>query len=488
MVADIHRAGGTQGDVAAGIGDMSGALPGALAATWASNLRLAEARKLAEQILSTNDELGPGGETELVQVSKVLAALAMVGVETHLGQFERAVSVAQAALLGARSTAVRAVVPWAASMVGSQLAFALVRAGRVEDAHHAVVQMKMSLAGTGRHEVVSAQLGRADVEDRRAVWQDPLDALELVNRNHRHVLSEADDPGDRLAAGFVSLLTGHPAAAETALREYLERLPEHDLLVVRCALALLAHSMALQGKPAEARLVLARASGAVTMAAFEHFMDSAVGAIAVAESRLEDAVEHVIRCGEAAFRRKLWMIAGKHFHEAARFGAAARVVERMRVVTTHCDGILAPCQLAHVEALADGDPSALEAVGARFEEIGMQLWAAESYAAAALGWQASGEIRAARMASIRGGQIWQKCDGAGGSWLFSAAESLTSMGVLTAREKEVVAFAAEGLSDWSIAKQLVVSVRTVEGHLANAYRKLGVTSRTQLRVFTGATQ
>ncbi len=50
---------------------------------------------------------------------------------------------------------------------------------------------------------------------------------------------------------------------------------------------------------------------------------------------------------------------------------------------------------------------------------------------------------------------------------------------LSAREKEVLVFLARGLSNKAIAQQLYVSVRTVEGHLANIYGKLGVHSRTE---------
>ena len=40
--------------------------------------------------------------------------------------------------------------------------------------------------------------------------------------------------------------------------------------------------------------------------------------------------------------------------------------------------------------------------------------------------------------------------------------------------------AARGLGDREIADVLVVSVRTVESHLASAYRKLGITTRRDL--------
>lgn len=51
---------------------------------------------------------------------------------------------------------------------------------------------------------------------------------------------------------------------------------------------------------------------------------------------------------------------------------------------------------------------------------------------------------------------------------------------LTAREREVAALAAAGRSNRAIAQKLVVSVRTVEGHLYQVYSKLSVSTRAEL--------
>jgi DNA-binding NarL/FixJ family response regulator len=51
---------------------------------------------------------------------------------------------------------------------------------------------------------------------------------------------------------------------------------------------------------------------------------------------------------------------------------------------------------------------------------------------------------------------------------------------LTRRETEISRLAAKGLRDKDIADELRLSVRTVESHLATAYRKLGISSRREL--------
>ena len=51
---------------------------------------------------------------------------------------------------------------------------------------------------------------------------------------------------------------------------------------------------------------------------------------------------------------------------------------------------------------------------------------------------------------------------------------------LTAREREIVTLAADGLPNRVIAERLHISERTVETHVRNALAKLGLANRTQL--------
>jgi DNA-binding NarL/FixJ family response regulator len=54
---------------------------------------------------------------------------------------------------------------------------------------------------------------------------------------------------------------------------------------------------------------------------------------------------------------------------------------------------------------------------------------------------------------------------------------------LSARELEVLRLLAGGRTNKEIASALVVSVHTVERHLANAYRKIGARNRAEATAF-----
>ena len=93
---------------------------------------------------------------------------------------------------------------------------------------------------------------------------------------------------------------------------------------------------------------------------------------------------------------------------------------------------------------------------------------------------------AAREALVRAAEIFDQlgCEG----WGARARSELGRVGArrpqaaggLTAAEARVVALAARGMSNKEIARELVVTVHTVEVHLSHAYAKLGVRSRSQL--------
>lgn len=66
-------------------------------------------------------------------------------------------------------------------------------------------------------------------------------------------------------------------------------------------------------------------------------------------------------------------------------------------------------------------------------------------------------------------------EGAGGADTASAPS-----GVLTSQEEQIAVMAADGSTNRDIARELTLSTKTVEHHLTNCYRKLGIRSRTEL--------
>jgi LuxR family maltose regulon positive regulatory protein len=126
-------------------------------------------------------------------------------------------------------------------------------------------------------------------------------------------------------------------------------------------------------------------------------------------------------------------------------------------------------------ATAAGDHRAaqarLEDAAAAFEVAGAPYEAAQAWLEAAAALRAGGDERAADSAEARGR--------AGLVTLGVAARSPEgSGGVLSRRECEVLALVAQGRSNDEIAAAFVLSVRTVERHVANIYKKLRLSGRT----------
>ena len=63
---------------------------------------------------------------------------------------------------------------------------------------------------------------------------------------------------------------------------------------------------------------------------------------------------------------------------------------------------------------------------------------------------------------------------------------LGGTGQLTDRQREILRLMARGLSNREIAARRFVSVKAVEYQLANAYRKLGISTRSELPAALGA--
>jgi DNA-binding NarL/FixJ family response regulator len=64
-----------------------------------------------------------------------------------------------------------------------------------------------------------------------------------------------------------------------------------------------------------------------------------------------------------------------------------------------------------------------------------------------------------------------------GELVRSSREAIRISAALTARERQVLALLADGLSSRQMASRLSISQRTVESHIGNLYQKMGVRTR-----------
>lgn len=202
--------------------------------------------------------------------------------------------------------------------------------------------------------------------------------------------------------------------------------------------------------------------------------------IAVLEGRPDAAAATILARVDVIEPRGAASVAAGLLHHLVRFGARTHARTAAGRLARLAEATRSPAvrrRLAHARAEADGDASALRAVGAEWESIGHLLYAAEAFASAGQAARADGRGREATADLQRAATLAAACEGARTPLLrFSqGAEPLTP------REREIASLAAQGLSSNEIAARLFLSPRTVNNHLQSTYAKLGIRGRHELR-------
>lgn len=153
------------------------------------------------------------------------------------------------------------------------------------------------------------------------------------------------------------------------------------------------------------------------------------------------------------------------------------VIPLVLAIGGNVEGRWAAAMLTLARHWESEDADALMGTAATLEATGFVNLAREAYARASMLLEQSGERRRSRQAIA----LREKCDHELGERFreghFIAAAPAVH---LTRREQDIVELAVQGLTDREIAQRLMVSVRTVEGHLYRTYVKLGVRSRDEL--------
>jgi DNA-binding CsgD family transcriptional regulator len=234
----------------------------------------------------------------------------------------------------------------------------------------------------------------------------------------------------------------------------------------------------LLGRCAEAAAALRRAddlgdspvaTSATTRERTRAWLDACRGDLLAARARLARVADQLrddeVFTFEAAVR-----------HDIARFGEAEAVVDRLDELAGIVDGPLVRAFATHGRGLLGADPKLIARSVDEFEAIDALALAAEAAAEQADVLSRRRDQRGATAARRRAAALAARAGG------LATPPLARGSGVepLTAREREVALLAAEGRASRDIGEHLHLSTRTVDTHLARAYRKLGIGGRDEL--------
>lgn len=304
---------------------------------------------------------------------------------------------------------------------------------------------------------------------------------EFVTAAEKLAETARDVPG--LAYANLALLLGNGALMRgdvtSAVRLLHEALAGAENLSVTSGLRAascfaLAEAHAKLGRADEASAALAAARVPDDYLYMHTAYAVAKGWTLAAGGALSEAVAVVTGAAEEA------RIRAQPTHEMACIQAAAHwgdgsVAARARELADTSALPIANTVARHAESLQSGDGDALLAVSADYRAIGDRAAAADAAAQAGAiftrGARRSRGLYAAAIAQ----ELATECGG------LCTPALRSPLGVpLTGRQRAVIELVVAGLSNREIAERLVMSVRTVEGHVYRACQRVGAQSREQL--------
>jgi DNA-binding CsgD family transcriptional regulator len=193
-----------------------------------------------------------------------------------------------------------------------------------------------------------------------------------------------------------------------------------------------------------------------------------------ASGRLSEAVASAQEAAQLARDR------GQPTHElaciqaAAQWGdasGAARAGELAEALSLP----LADAIALHARALLAGNGEGLLAASAGYRGVGDRAAAADAAAQASVAFDESQQHKRGLYAAALARELADECGG-----LRTPALRTPAGLKLSGRQRDVVELVVAGLSNRQIAQKLVMSVRTVEGHIYRACQRVGAQSREEL--------
>jgi DNA-binding NarL/FixJ family response regulator len=280
----------------------------------------------------------------------------------------------------------------------------------------------------------------------------------------------ADSVFHPLFDGSRRLIQGHVAAAVAPLREAVAQQRSGEGLLRSEAVAMLVVALAAIGNLDEAAQLMAESppDRVAVYAGLRPWAQSALDAAAGQPSAVTEAFEAYGQARAAGSP----ISAVAYLATAARYGASAQAAAELDSWGHDFESPISDARARGVRARATGDAAVLLKAAERHAELGLLGDAAE-LAGLALAACSSGRSETASRAKAFADEMRRR--------LRQVVTTPSPVVPLTRRELEVASLAARGMTDQDIAGTLVISVRTVESHLAAVYRKLGINSRRGLR-------
>lgn len=360
----------------------------------------------------------------------------------------------------------------------------------------ALVALVAANAGLGRYEQMSAPAERgyalAQSSIGSATFSFLLGIYHLEGYRAGGYLEAATElverlncaPGDfpvafayrALYAGIAAQARGDLATAQARCRESLAiTIPVESLWVPRVATLTLAATVAMAGDAETAEVLLADyrpldggADGArlVQVHLLARAWASAAGGVTSDATALATEAAAIDGANNLPSQEVIARQTATQFGDpthAERLTELTRIVQGPRVIAA----------AHHATALRDRDPAGLEEAARLYEDFGDRIAAADAASQAAVLFRRNGCRGAALTATATALRLAAET----GAHTPALRANTTTSDPLTARQREIIALVAAGLTNRQIADRLVMSIRTVEGHLFRASQKTGINTR-----------
>lgn len=278
--------------------------------------------------------------------------------------------------------------------------------------------------------------------------------------------------------GHAELMRGNVRGAAKLLHEALAGVQKHGvtsgLRPATCFALAEAHAKLGEGQAAQEAIAAARDSVPPDYVFMQTTLSIATGWSLVANGCVTDAIASVRSAASEARARR------QPTHELACYQAAVQwgdtsCAADAREVADELKLPLADAVARHAQALAEDDGESLLGAAGAYRAIGDRATAADAAAQAAVAFTRAQHRKRGLYAAAVAKELSDACGG-----LCTPALRAPASQPLTGRQREIVEFVVAGLSNREIADRLVMSVRSVEGHIYRACQRVGANSREEL--------